>query len=128
MQLRIKRGQASKMFGGVKFQLEAKATLTAEETDLIDKYRVQDEVLTQKQIKIPLTDRALVIKITIGSLVAGQTFKCDELTDILAYEEEIKQSCAGLRDLIEKMKTFGGEEVIEFTPEGAKIISVRAGS
>jgi hypothetical protein len=126
MQLHLKRGQASKMFGGVKFQLEAKATLTQEESDLISKYKVQDEVLTQKEIKIPLTDRALVIKITIGSLVGGQTFKCNELKDILAYEAEIKTSCAELRNLIEKMRTFGGEEVIEFTAEGARLLSAKA--
>ena len=114
------------MFGGVKFELEARATLTAEESGLINKYKVQDEVLTEKQIKIPLTDRALIIKITIGSLVAGQTFKCNEIKEILGYEAEIKASCASLRELIEVMKTFGGEEVIEFSAEGAKTISAKA--
>ncbi len=122
MKLRLKRGQSSKMLGGVKFELEAKASLTDEETSLINKYKVHNEVLAEKRIPIPLTDRALVVKITIGSLVNGQTFKCDELKDILAYEEQIKSSCAELRELIERMKTFGGEEVIEFTGNGATVV------
>jgi hypothetical protein len=127
VQLRLKRGQSSKMFGGVKFELTATATLTSEESSLINKYKVQDEVLTERQIKIPLTDRALIIKITIGSLVSGQTFKCNDISEVLHYEEEIKASCSKLRQLIEVMKTFGGEEVIEFTADGAKVLSVSAG-
>jgi hypothetical protein len=47
------------MFGGVRFELEARVTLTSEEAALINKYKVQDEVLTEKHIKIPFTDRAL---------------------------------------------------------------------
>ena len=127
MQLHLKRSQASKMFGGVKFELEARATLTPEESGLINKYKVHDEILTEKHIKIPLTDRALIIKITIGSLVSGQAFKCNDIGEILNYEEEIKASCGKLRQLIEVMKTFGGEEIIEFTAEGAKVISAKAG-
>ncbi len=114
------------MFGGVKFELEARATLTDEEATLISKYKVHDEVLTQKQIKIPFTDRALVVKITIGSLTSGQIFKCSDIGEILHYEEEIKESCGQLRKLIEVMKQFGGEEVIEYTGEGEKMISARA--
>src|ERR1700733_14051302 len=122
MQLRLRRSQSSKMFGGVKFELEAKASLTGEKSSLISKYKVQDEGLTEKHIKIPLTDRPLVVKITIGSLTPGQTFKCNDIGKILKYEEEIKDSCATLRRLVEIMKTFGGEEIIEFTGDGAKTI------
>src|SRR4029077_13107289 len=54
MQLHLKRSQSSKMFGGVRFELEARATVTNEEATLINKYKVHDEVLTEKHIKIPL--------------------------------------------------------------------------
>ena len=126
MQLRLKRSQATKLFGGVKFELQAQATLTSEEADLIAKYKVQDEVLADKKIPIPLTDRMLVLKITIGSLVSGQTFKCNEIGDVLQYEEDLKTSCARLRQLLEVMQRFGGEEIIEFTEEGGKTISAHA--
>lgn len=126
MRLHLKRGQSTKFFGGVRFELEAKAKLTSEEAELISKYKVQDEVLTEKHIKIPLTDRALVIKITIGSLTAGQTFKCNDIGDIVQHEAEIKASCERLIQLVGIMKTFGGEEVIEFTTDGAKTLSANA--
>ena len=48
----------------------------------------------------------------IGSLLAGQTFKCNDILEIQAYEDEVKGSCHRLRSIIETMKTFGGEEVI----------------
>ena len=73
MQLHLRKNQATKFFGGVKFELQARVTLTEDEDSLVNKYRVQDEVLVEKQIKIPFTDRALLVKMTIGSLVAGQT-------------------------------------------------------
>jgi hypothetical protein len=126
MQLRLTRGQSTKMFGGVRFELHARATLTAEEAELINRYKVDDEKLMEKHIKIPFTDRALTIKITIGSLINGQSFKCNDISEILQYEEEVKQSCATLRKVIEVMKTFGGEEVIEFTGGGAQTLSAKA--
>lgn len=101
MQLHLRKNQATKFFGGVKFELQARVTLTEDEDSLVNKYRVQDEVLVEKQIKIPFTDRALLVKMTIGSLVAGQTFKCNDIAEILHYEETIKASCAELRQRLE---------------------------
>jgi hypothetical protein len=126
MQLHLRKSQAAKFFGGVKFELGAKVTLTDEEAKLVDKYKVQDEVLVEKQIKIPFTDRALLIKLTIGSLVSGQSFKCNDIGEIIHYEETIKSSCSELRQRLEVMRGFGGEEVFEFTSEGAKMIAARA--
>jgi hypothetical protein len=126
--LRIKRNQATKFFGGVKFTLDAQAKLTQDEQDLVNKYKVQDEVLAKKAIKIPLTDRALVVDVTIASLTAGQTFKCNDISEILGYEEAIKGSCAELYQRLTVMRTFGGEEVIQFSEEGAKLISSTAAS
>ena len=125
MQLHLTRSQSSKMFGGVRFELHARATLTAEEAELIGRYKVEDEKLMEKHIKIPFTDRVIIVKITIGSLTSGQSFKCNDIGEILKYEEEVKESCATLRKVIEVMKTFGGEEVIEFTGEGAKTLSAK---
>ena len=126
MQLHLSRGQASKLFGGVRFELSARATITAEEAELIKRYKVEDEVLTNKEIKIPLTGKSIFLRVTIGSLISGQTFKCTDIKEILDYEREIRSSCATLREVIEVMKTFGGEEVIEITGVGTQTISAKA--
>lgn len=123
MKLHLKKNQASKLFGGVKFELEAKVVLTAEESALINKYKVQDEVLVEKTIKIPFTDRGIVIKMTIGSLVSGQTFKCNDIAEIIGYVDTIKGSCENFRNFLEVMKSFGGEEIIDYNAEGAKMVA-----
>lgn len=115
MKLIIKRDQAKKMMGGISFELQAKVELTDEENSLISKYKANKEVLMKKEVKIPFTGRALVLNITIGSLMMGQTFKCNDIGEILEYEKSVKESCESFKNYIEVMGSFGGEEVIEFS-------------
>ena len=114
MKLAIGRNQASGMFGGVKFELHAKVNLTPEESALISKYKADKEVLLKKDVKIPFTGRALVFDLTIGSLVNGQTFKCNDIAEIMEYENNVKESCERFHNYLKVMSTFGGEEIIEY--------------
>lgn len=114
MRLFINRDQAKGMLGGVKFELSAKVQLTNEEAELVRKYKAEKEVLLKKEIKIPLTGRALVVNLTIGSLLGGQIFKCGDIAEILEYEKSVKESCEAFKNYLEVMKNFGGEEVIEY--------------
>lgn len=114
MKLSIIRDQAKGLLGGVKFEFRAKVELTNEESELVRKYKVDKEALLEKEVKIPLTGRAIKLSITIGSLIAGQTFKCNDVAEILEYEKNVKDSCESFKNYIEVMKNFGGEEVIEY--------------
>ena len=114
MKLYISKKQASGMLGGIKFELSARADLTPEESGLVNKYKAHKEVLLKKEIKIPLTGRALVINLTIGSLTTGQTFKCDDIGEVLEYEKNVKESCEAFKNYLAVMKNFGGEEVFEY--------------
>lgn len=114
MKLSISRNQASGMFGGVKFELKAKVDLSEEESALIARYKAEKEVLLKKEVKIPFTGKALILDLTIGSLVAGQSFKCADVAEILQTESLIKESCASFRTYLDVMSRFGGEEVIEY--------------
>jgi hypothetical protein len=114
MKLFIVRDQAKGFLGGVKFELRARVELTGEESQLVNKYKADKEVLLQKEIKIPFTSKMVVLDINIGSLVAGQTFKCKDIADILEYERNVKESCETFKNYIDVMKHFGGEEVIEY--------------
>ena len=111
------------MFGGVKFELRARVELNPDETELVSRYKADKEVLLQKEIKIPLTGKALQLNLTIGSLVAGQTFKCADIAEILEYEQNIKQSCEAFRNYLAVMHSFGGEEVIKYGDETANAAS-----
>jgi len=114
MKLVLSREQSSGMLGGIKFQLTAKVELTADESELVRKYKAEKETLLKKEVKIPFTGKALIINVTIGSLVAGQSFKCDDIGEILEYESSIKESCGSFKTYLQVMKHFGGQEVIEY--------------
>jgi len=114
MKLYITRDQAKGLLGGVKFELKARTELTTEEAELVRKYKADKEVLLQKEVKIPLTGRAIILNLTIGSLMNGQTFKCNDIAEILEYEKNVKESCEAFKNYLEVMKNFGGEEVIEY--------------
>jgi hypothetical protein len=114
MKLQLTKDQAKGLLGGVKFELVAKVDLTSEEGDLVRKYKAEKEVLLRREIKIPFTGKSIILDLTIGSLIAGQTFKCGDIGEILEYEKSIKESCANFKNYIEAMKHFGGQEAFEY--------------
>ncbi len=114
MKLMIVRDQASGMFGGVKFKLSAQVELTPDEAGLVKRYKADKEVLLSKQIRIPLTGKTIELALTIGALVAGQEFKCNDIAEILEYEQNLKEACEAFKQYIVVMGSFGGQEVIEY--------------
>jgi len=114
MRLHIARDQAKGFLGGVKFELRAKVELTNDESELVRKYKVEKEVLLKKQVRLLFTDRVVDIHLTIATLVAGESFKCGDIGEILEYEQNIKESCKVFKEYIEMMRSFGGVEIVEF--------------
>lgn len=114
MKLYITRDQAKALLGGVKFELRAKAELTNEEADVVKKYKADKEILLKKEVKIPFTGRSVELDIKIENLIAGQTFKCADVADILETEKNVKEAAENFKNYIEVMKNFGGQEVIEY--------------
>lgn len=114
MRLILNRDQAEKMLGGMSFELRAKVELTEHESSLVQKYKAHKEILMKKEVKIPFTGRSLVLNITIGSLIGGQTFKCNDIGEILEYEINVKESCEAFKNYLQVMENFGGQEVIEY--------------
>lgn len=115
MKLVINRNQSAKtgMFGGHKgmsFTLSCRVLLTPEETALIAKYKAENHPLTFT------TDREgnKLAKDTVSSLMRGSTQELSDITILLENEQVIKDACAGFKQLLTVMETFGGEEVVEF--------------
>jgi hypothetical protein len=115
MKLSITRDQAKGLLGGVKFELSARAQLTNDESELVKKYKADKVVLLKKKIEIPFTGRAVELDIKIENLLAGQTFKCADVNDILETEKNVKEAAQNFKTYIEIMKNFGGQEVIEYS-------------
>ncbi len=116
MKLILKKRQDKKLIGkGVNFFLNAKVELTEEEQELIKRYRVEKEILLEKEKKIPLTkNRVFNFAITIESLVRGQEFRCGGIGDILDYEKEVKDACGTFKTYLNIMRDFGGTEEVEY--------------
>lgn len=116
MKLQISRNQAKGMLGNVKFEVNARVELTDGEKDLIDKYKVRTEPLIVKGYTSNpfLLGKKSAYGVTIKNLVDGHNYKCGSINEILDYEQMIKDSCNSFKNYIEIMKSFGGEEVIEY--------------
>lgn len=108
MKLFLKRKQADKFFGGVAFILNAKVEITHEEQELIRKYKTHKEILMVK------ADTLFPKDITIEDLISGLKFDCKSIDEVLSYDKIVKQACERMKIYLETMKSFGGEEVLEF--------------
>jgi len=129
MELILKRDQAGKMLGGVKFELSARVKVTSEEQQVIKKYKADKFVLHSRKASLAqagleagsvtkaiggkLLDKVFS-DITIGKLVNGVSFTCDNISDVLDHEDKIKEACATFYIYLVAMKSFGGEERISY--------------
>jgi len=116
MKLIIRRDQEQKkgILGGnkgVEFSLYCKVDLTAEQKALVSKYQIGGyEVATYKGFA--KQDKPFVM--TVNGLSNGITSNVNDVTELLALEDKIKEACGTLKTLLDVMATFGGEEVVEF--------------
>lgn len=117
MKLVIQRSQqdVKGMLGGhkgVSFTLSYRLVLTEEESELVRRYKLEEYPVTWRMFEgtqIPLD--------TIGSLVAGRTQTVVDVTTLIQNEDVVKDACDKLPVLFEVVRTFGGEEVIEYPRE-----------
>jgi len=115
MKLIIKRNQQAQkgIFGGHKgmtFLLSYRVELSPEEKALVEKYKVENYVLTYNT-----KDKdGLQIQKTVRDLMDGSFDNVKDITILLNNEEIIKNACKNFKILLKVMETFGGEEVIDF--------------
>ena len=116
MKLTIRRNQSDVkgLFGGhkgVNFSLYSKVEITPDERALVDRYKVGDWALASRTFTIGKEDHEY--SLTVDRLLKGNTETMKDLADLQKWEEDIKESCTTLKNALQVMATFGGEEVIE---------------
>lgn len=114
MKLVIKRNQQAQkgMLGGnkgVAFTLGYRLALSPEESQLVQEYRLSDYPLTYRTVQ-----GSRIPDDTIGSMVQGSSQTVSDVTTLVRNEEIIKSACDDLVPLFTMVRTFGGEEVIEY--------------
>ena len=116
MKLEIWRDQSDVkgLFGGhkgVSFKLVTRVQLSPEETALIEKYKVGDDIVATYQL--PGGREDIPIHITVNQLMAGYTVNMRNSATMIELEEMIKSRCVNLKNWLQAMKTFGGYEAVE---------------
>lgn len=123
MNLLLRRDQRSSLMGGIVFQLDVRAELSAEERTSIQRYKLGRTILYSKG---ELADRgsgllglasraafhAINISISVDDLVDGKRIECKDIVEMLAVEEQIKEAATTFKQVLNAALHFGGEEAI----------------
>jgi hypothetical protein len=124
MKLLLRRDQKSGILSKVTFTLEVRAQLEPEERAAIDKYRLGDTVLYEKNTMIDpgsgllglasrLAHKAMNISVSVKDLTNGKKIEVKDIVEMLAVEDQIKEAAKTFNAVLEAARHFGGEVVID---------------
>lgn len=129
MKLILRRDQKTTgmLSKSITFYLDVRADLTQEERANIQKYRLLDTILYQRDtivggsgllgVASRLAYHALNITISVGDLERGKRIDCKNILEMAAIEEQVREAAATFKTVLEMAASFGGEEVIELGGE-----------
>ena len=130
MKLLLRRDQKSGVFGKAKYTLYVRAQLNDTEANLVRKNRLENELLLyfdkdahssgyfrQKKDEGGFMGLAASlirdVSLTVGKLIEGTSFTCDNVGQLLSVENEAVRSAMQLKRYIIAAATFGGEDAID---------------
>lgn len=97
---------------GVSFTLAYRLEPTPDETELVERYKLANYPITWR------TDTGSRIPDdTIANMRDGRQQTVEDVTTLLRNEAIIKDACDDLVNLFDVVRTFGGDEVIEYPRE-----------
>jgi hypothetical protein len=94
----------------VTFNLHVRAELTPEEQALIQKCDADDTVLYTWSGG---PKRDIEFKTTVKNMTRGAVINCENFIDLIRAEDELQKACGVFKQLLERAKKFGEEEVVE---------------
>jgi hypothetical protein len=124
MKLLLRRDQKSGFTGKITFTLEVRADLSDEEKAAINKYKLGDTVLYEKNtmedrgagllgLASRVAFRAMNMSVSVKDLTSGKKLECKDIVEMLAVEEQVKDAGKTFNAVLSAARNFGGEEVIE---------------
>tara|TARA_R110000868_G_scaffold162329_12_gene393510 strand:+ start:34731 stop:35135 length:405 start_codon:yes stop_codon:yes gene_type:complete len=133
MQLKLRRNQKTGMTGTPIFVLDVMAELTSEETALVAKYKLKNQLVYTSDVADQnlararagswaglggaIMDRMIKRSFTLGDLVSGQHMECKDLAEVIGTEEQVHQACQNIRGYLEVAKQYdGSEQIVEIEP------------
>jgi hypothetical protein len=108
------KGQNKGMMGAVTFEVKAQAQLTEEERQLIQHYKMENEVLLSKKlVNIWGQPTDHDVKVSVRQLVTGEGYKCKDLGEVISYSDSLKSACSTLKAYLDVARGFGGQETFD---------------
>lgn len=123
MHLLLHKDQYCNVFGTVVFRLDARVSLTDEERASIRRYGFERALLySRAELTDPgsgllgfasrLAFTAMNVSVTVQDLLDGKRVESKDIVELLAAEEQIKESAATLKQILAAALHFAGEETI----------------
>ena len=114
--------------GAISFLLDIKTRLSAEEHQLVHRYKMGklliyeklpvsqmvDRSSNVKAIALMVASKVMRLQFTVDDLVGGRTVKVKDIGEMLAAHEQIEEAAENFYNLLMAAKHFEGEEVITF--------------
>jgi hypothetical protein len=111
MRLMIERNQAdTAILGwhkGVQFTLWWRLELTAEEVQLVERYKLSNHVLIYRD-----PDRREPL-ITLRNAMAGVSETVSSIAIVWKNEQKARECCQNFKSMLDIAKTFGGREIVD---------------
>jgi hypothetical protein len=112
MQLKIYRSEAKGMFGSTSFEYTITIVPNAQESSLIQKYKIDKEVIYEMERN--LLGQKWSISFSVGDFLKGKTVKSKNLAELIELEGSVMSACEGIKIALSALSKIGKEEVIEF--------------
>ena len=124
MKLLLRRDQKSGLIGKVTFTLAVRAELSDEEKKNIQKYKLGETMLYERDKLIDrgsgllglasrVAFKMMNISVSVDDLTDGKKIDCKDIVEMLAVEEQIKEAAQTFKSVLEAAAHFGGEEIVE---------------
>lgn len=113
MKLVLTRNQAKGVMGGVSFEVRGQIQFSNEESDLVRHYKLDNEVLASKPLRVLGRDTGQIVEVKVRTLVNGDTFKAKDLGEVIGHTENLISACENLKTYLDVARKFGGQEVVE---------------
>lgn len=124
MKLLLRRNQRAAVFGKPVFSLEVRADISSDEREHIDRYKLGDTMLYERDtledrgsgllgLASRLAFKAMNITVSVRDLTDGKKVECKDIIEMLAVEGQIREAAQTFAQVLRAAMQFGGEEAIE---------------
>jgi hypothetical protein len=137
MRLKLRRNQKSSMTGKVSFKLFFIVDLAADEAAALKRYKLGKDIVYEtpkgaaavesfrsasslsgmgRGLASALAAKAMNHILTVNDMVNGKEIACNDIGEMIAAEEQIRDACLSLSRILHMCQHFEGEEIINVEP------------